>query len=144
MTLDDLVTEYNKHCGNPYSPIDIRAGIRSVVAALRDEMCVFYEDKMVIRDTWDLKQEFDEILGSDAVEAAGGPTSNDGRGGARVERTLLQAPAADVCEWRLISKAYDGNLHCKTGCKHWAIGFSHQNNACPNCGKPIAFKEPTP
>ena len=96
MTLDDLERIYDEAKADEHNS-GKRAGIRAVVAALRDEMVIDIEAEghwnEDCAEFW-----FNEILGSDGVEAAGGPTSNDGRGGARVERTLLQAPAADVCE----------------------------------------------
>jgi hypothetical protein len=102
MKLDDLEMIYHKAASSvsflQYEGPNYRAGIRAVVAALRDEI-----DRNGSA-TWTLHQ----ILTSDGVEytggmndlsvspvkAAGGPTSNDGQ----ASTSALPAPAADKDE----------------------------------------------
>jgi len=131
MTLDQLVDEYNKHCDNPYSPIDIRAGIRAVVEALRDEMGFDYNE---CGDCTRNDKLFDEILASDGVEAAGGSARKD-------EQAMRASPytpaAAPVCEWTTSPVALG---FCSAGCQpHNA--FVRPIDNCHLCGKPIKFVE---
>jgi len=106
-----------------------KAGVLGVVAALRDEF-----DKNG-SPTWTLHQ----ILGSDAVvKAAGGPTPDNGRPlveGADKETSQSAAPAADVCVWTKRSNQY----FWTASCVNW--GGYRKMTRCPDCGKPISFKE---
>ena len=82
MTPDDLLKIANdavRRSGRSAEFAD-RIIVCAVVSALRDEI-VPQHWKMTELSTvsaHDLRRFFNEILGSDAVEAAGGPTSNDG------------------------------------------------------------------
>jgi hypothetical protein len=86
---------------------------------------------------------WNEILASDGVEkAAGGPTSNDGQ----AAHPGQYAPAADVCQWAgLEGKGRVTSTCMPDGIVEWMwTAFNadaSENEKCPNCGKPISFKE---
>ena len=181
MTLDDLSKIYEDASTKRYvewvnapeddnisSAILRRAGIRAVVAALRDEVDrIWTWEDMPCNTVLDV---FNEILGSDAVEptvgqrlikaaheaaaiargeAAGGPTREDGRKDNGLTAPDRPKPAADFCEWTKDTHPDDGS-HYETACGDaWCSvmgGTPKQDNYsfCPSCGKPIIFKEPTP
>lgn len=99
MTIYDLVKVFKLACytyneAHPgCSPDDLeRAGIAAVVRALRDEIVPQYwklTDLSTV-SAHDLRRFFNEILGSDADAAAGGPTREDG-----LDDTATAEPAAD-------------------------------------------------
>ena len=108
MTLDDLNKIYedastkryvewvnSPEDGNISNDILRRAGFRAVVEALRDEMAN--------GTAW---HQINEILGSDAEEAAGGPTRDGGHG---VTLSPASTPAASI-NWKKIAQDMIG-LH---------------------------------
>ena len=159
MTLDELVALYETH--RDCKKLSPKAhAMRVVVAALRDEMSPMALVGMTY-ESMDRRNWFNEILGSDAVEAAGGlgvghhnrtpvetaaggPTSNDGPGGVEQAVPAL-TPAADVCEWT-IDRDPDWNGNYETECNNGWVSMHGKPdddgyNFCPSCGKPISFKE---
>jgi len=140
MTLEDLLAQFKAgfrerlHAPLPRPEGDeaIRAGIRAVVEALRDEGR--------LRDTDRLLQ---EILASDGVEAAGAPTRKDGEVsggfGSATARDALETPAAaPVCEW---TRVFDSHVNRKWRLRGCDGAVSHWDDVCPSCGKPIKFTE---
>lgn len=128
MTLDDLldvyetaVAEANKNDVVRWLERGHREGIRAVVEALRDEICNGYAEN----SARDLANQFNEILASDGVEAAGGSTREDERpnSGVLVRSNTadgLKAPAAaPVRDILGLTEADHRHLQYK----HWGIGY---------------------
>ena len=133
MKLVDLVALYRKKSWHPNIHIhpDEEAGIRAVVAALRDEMAperLCYDGGNTEGQLFsfqEIRDLFNEILG-DAVEAAGGPTREDGRTSGGVHSLPVDGqptPAADVCPY---------------------CGYPAQDTCDNEDCRTITFKEPTP
>ena len=141
MTLDDLVKIFDKAEAEIEWVLKEgdgqRAGIRAVVEALRDDAWS-RADTMMLWDGQGIKKFFHDILGSDAGEAAGGPTRKDERA---LQSQVTPSPAADdFCEWKEFV-VIDGRIgHFKT-CAGFEIAFNRGNTHCPSCGKPIRFVE---
>ena len=130
MTLDDLVQAYRSGKGPTR---DERAGIRAVVAALRDEVDRIWTWEDMPCNT--VLGVFNEILDSDAVDAVGGPTREDGHE-APVQAKIVPAPAADVCRWRAVQSSMGAFI--LSGCNKPMDGGEY--GVCPSCGKPIEFR----
>ena len=80
---------------------------------------------------------------TETVEAAGGPTSNDGSDGTLAS---VSTPAADVCVWTTLALDPMGYGWMRASCNGFESherGLINQNPPykCPSCGKPISFKE---
>ena len=120
MTLDDLVKIARAKHDTDHD------AIKAVVAALRDEMN-YLEDMTVL----------DEILGSDAVVKAGGPTSNDGQQDNGLTAPARPKPAAEICEWRATNDWWNRS------CDGLDVGFfaKPDNTVCGKCLRPISFME---
>ena len=132
MTLDDLEKIYRDAAHTLFPDPFVRIGIRAVVIALWDRMLVTEWDYDVCQRV------INEILGSDAVEAADGPTREDGRTSGGVHSLPVDGqptPAADVCVWtKEHNSPGSGWLDCK-GNRHWL------KSECPCCNRSIKFKE---
>jgi hypothetical protein len=100
------------------------------ILTLRDEM--WRNDDAAVR--------LNEILGSDAVGPEKPPTQ------ALIDLMnmpplVIEAPAADVCEWKMKYPKEQWNVWL-TSCGRQAVPDLFE--FCPSCGKPISFKEATP
>ncbi len=167
MTLDELMKIFHEaqHEFTYTAPgiggdrID-RAGVTAIVRALRDELCVFYEDEMVIRDTWELYQEFNEILGvAESEKASGsGPASVHTQeqrpdpqvaGGAnavdaqqcQTNTTPATDPAPAVCVWRFNLERSVWRTHCGQYYGPFQAGDREPMKHCFHCSAPIKFTE---
>lgn len=163
MTLEDLLAQFKAgfrerlHAPLPRPEGDeaIRAGIRAVVEALRDELTS-------VSRLRDVQRVFEEILASEGVEAGthGSPELDED---ARKLKALGQevfAPAAapsaqsdiakafeaemravaapDVCEWTPRGIFHGARIHAAAcdGMVRATFGFTH----CPTCKRAISFK----
>lgn len=167
MKLDELESIYNKSWVASGSH---RAGIRSVVAALRDEMVTHFKAHYTLDDgeihtlvAAEAVGLIDSILGDAGNEKAAG----DGTAAAQavVGERDRKAPAADRsddtnvrmyaeaiksadpspegCEWTKGRDIFDGTRWSLPSCSPWTYaGVDYKT--CPSCGKPITFKEPKP
>ncbi len=127
MTLDDLEQIYDQAKADQFNS-GKRAGIRAVVAALRDEIAAepYYQAVTVL----------DEILASDGEVKAAGVAALE-VAGAGLSPASGQAPAAaPVCEWGRGLKA------TSFGWVHLAESENGQG-FCPDCGRPVKFKSET-
>jgi hypothetical protein len=156
MTIDDLVRDFDiavsqsKAMNREDVPDKAhrRAGVRRVVEALRDELTevASHVENIGGLDALDIAIEFNEILGSDAGGAAGGPAREDGRPRGLVHPSGPSSPAADFCEWTRDAEAGAFNPSCDEWSK-WTYSDpmddpeSEGYSFCPSCGKPISFKE---
>lgn len=79
LSIDDLEREFRAHwLKHGRMDDDIRAGIRAVVKALRDECDTHLEQRLKYGASGDVWNFFNEILAPRGDEAAGGSTREDG------------------------------------------------------------------
>lgn len=126
-----------------------RAGIRAVVAALRDEIGRCLERDAIWPAMRTLVDCCDDILGDAVNEKAAGavaqevePRLREVTGASPVR--LAADPSPEVCEW--MDDAYIGcfTTSCSDDAAWNRLGGTPKDegyNFCPSCGKPISFRE---
>ena len=135
MKLSDLVELFDKGFDAALEAGDIlgatRAGVRTVVEALRDEM--WRNEEATFR--------FNEILGSSEVKVAG--VCPDGNEVMLTGLLRPEAPtAAPVCEWTLYGQRW--HLSCGNGTHFDNETARRGRTHCPSCGLPIKFRKAKP
>jgi hypothetical protein len=142
MTLNELNTLFDAACNAQQraNSEDVSlwscrgAGLKAVVAALRDELRTpLYHCSW--EDIDDFLTEILAIAGEDE-KAAGGSTREDGQGA--LSSPVAKPAAAPVCEW---TKGQKGGVRPSCSDLYEYAPYVTREGKCPECGLPIKFKE---